>query len=380
METIRLAELQRLVVAAQGYAARRRTAGPKDVVDAVRRLSCVQLDSISTVARSHRIALTSLVGRYPPGTVSRLLEQGRLFEYWAHAACLVPIEDWTLFRYRMELLRQTNWWKKDLAREPGLGERVLEAIRERGPLASRDFGGSNAGPWWDRKPAKDVLDALWTSGDLVIAGRRGFQRLYDLPERVIPAEYLEQPTPTQAEFMRGTTLRAVAARGALTEAGILEHYRIRAYGVNETSALRRVLRELVGEGSLRRLAVDDGGKDVYVTGPVEIADAPRTPVLLTPFDSLLWDRAFSERLFGFRHEMEFYKRPPERIYGYYVLPFLWGDRFAGRADLKADRGEGVLRVLAFHREPRVRPSGALEDAFGRALARLAHSLDLEVER
>ena len=380
METISLAELRRLVVAAQGYAPRQRRAGPKDVVDAVRRLSCVQLDSISTVERSHRIALTTRIGRYPKGTVSRLLGQGRLFEYWAHAACLVPVEDWPLFRYRMELLRNTDWWKKDLAREPGLGERVLEAIRERGALASRDFGGSNAGPWWNRKPAKEVLDALWSSGDLVIAGRRGFQRLYDLPQRVIPAEHLEQPTPTQAEFMRGTALRAVAARGALTEAGIVEHYRIRWYGVNETSALRPVLDDLVGEGTLRRLAVDDGGKPVYIAGTVEIPDAPRTPVLLTPFDSLLWDRAFSERLFGFHHEMEFYKPPPQRIYGYYVLPFLWGERIVGRADLKADRSEGVLRVLAFHREPRVRQSGALEDAFERALARLGHSLDLAVSR
>jgi uncharacterized protein len=380
VETISLAGLRRLVVAAQGYAPRQRRAGAKDVVGAVRRLSCVQLDSIATVERSHRIALTSRVGRYPKGTVSRLLGEGRLFEYWAHAACLVPVEDWPLFRYRMERLRRTDWWKRDLELESGLGARVLEAIRERGPLASRDFGGANAGPWWNRKPAKEVLDSLWSSGDLVIAGRRGFQRLYDLPERLIPAEYLEQPPPTQEEFLRGTTLRAVAARGALTEAGIVNHYRLRAYRVNDTRPLPRVLDELVGEGALRRLAVDDGGKPVYVAGKAEEADAPRTPVLLTPFDSLLWDRAFAERLFGFRHEMEFYKPQPQRIYGYYVLPFLWGERIAGRADLKADRKDGVLRVLAFHREPRVRQSGALEDAFGRALARLAHSLDLKVRR
>jgi uncharacterized protein len=380
VETISLAQLRRLVVASQGYATRRRTARAEEVVGAVRRLSCVQLDSVATVERSHRIALTSRVGRYPKGTVSRMLGQGRLFEYWAHAACLIAVEEWPLFRYRMERLRRTDWWKRDLALEPGLGASVLEAIRERGPLASRDFAGTNAGPWWNRKPAKEVLDSLWSSGDLVIAGRRGFQRLYDLPERVIPAEYLEQPPPTLGEFLRGTTLRAVAARGALTEAGIVDHYRLRAYRVNDTAPLPRVLDQLVGEGALRRLDVDDGGKPVYVTGTAEIADVPRTPVLLTPFDSLLWDRAFGERLFGFRHEIEMYKPQPHRVYGYYVLPFLWGERIAGRADLKADRNVGVLRVLAFHREPRVRQTAALDDAFDRALARLGHSLDLEVSR
>jgi uncharacterized protein YcaQ len=218
-----------------------------------------------------------------------------------------------------------------------------------------------------------MLDRLWTSGDLVIAGREGFQRLYDLPERVIPRELLDAPPPGESGWLRGLAQRAVRARGALTEPGIREHYRLKG----GAARLRPHLDALAREGALRALRVEDGGLPVYVPGDTGLdGAAPAPPTLLSPFDNLLWDRAFAERLFGFRHLIEVYKREHERRFGYYVLPLVWGDRIVGRADLKAERRDGVLRVRAFHREPRVRPSAALDEALERALARLARPLGL----
>jgi uncharacterized protein len=372
--TISLAALRRHVVSHQGFAARARRARASDVEEAIRRLSCVQLDSISTVERSHRIVLTSRVGVYPAGTVSRLLGEGRVFEYWAHEASLVPVEDFPLFRWRMDGRGHWGTHERALADHPEVVEHVLEEIRARGPLGSRDFEGEGGGGMWEWKPAKRVLDSLWDRGDLSIAGRRGFQRLYDLTERVIPRSVLDAPVPTEAQALRSLVLRAVRGRGALTESGIAEHYRVPA----RTAAVRPHVQALETEGLLRRLRVDDGGPDVLVPGGADLGErVPAGATLLSPFDNLLWDRPFAERLFGFKHVMEIYKPAPHRVYGYYVLPLLRGDRIVGRADLKSDRKAGALRLIAFHREPRARDSAALRESLERALRRLARAAGLE---
>ncbi len=337
----------------------------------MRRLACVQLDSISTVERSHRIALASRVGHYPPGTVSRLLAAGQIFEFWAHEACLLPIEDYPWHTWRMRRLQSHPWRRKVLARHGRLAERVLAEIRERGPLGSRDFEGRGGGGMWNWKPAKQVLEAFFAGGELVIAGRDRFQRLYGLPEQVVAPEFLGASVPTEDEFVRWATLRAVRARGALTESAVAEMWRLQG----GAARIRPHSDALVAEGKLERLAVDDGGPPILVPAEREPGDAVAA-VLLTPFDNLLWDRGYLARLFGFRHVIEVYKRDHERVYGYYVLPFLWRDRLVGRADMKTDRAAGVLRVKAFHREPGVRPSAALDDALERAAQRLARSIEV----
>ena len=372
--SITLAALRRHVVGHQGFATRRRKAGAEEVEAAVRRLSCVQLDSIATVERSHRIVLSSRVGMYPRGTVSALLSEGRIFEYWAHEACLLPVEDFPLFRWRMRGRGHWNSHERALRDHPEVAEQVLAEIRERGPLGSRDFEGEGGGGMWNWKPAKRVLDSLWDRGDLSIAGRQGFQRLYDLTERVIPRAVLDAPAPSDGEAMRALVLRAVRGRGALTESGIAEHYRL----PGRTNAVRPHVEALVADGELRRLAVDDGGPPVLVPAGVPLDETvPRGAILLSPFDNLLWDRPFAERLFGFKHVMEIYKPASQRVYGYYVLPLLRGDRIVGRADLKSDRKSGELRLLAVHREPGVRDTEALREALTRALERLAGVAGLE---
>jgi uncharacterized protein YcaQ len=373
METISVAALRRYLVAHQRYATRFRRARADDVAATVRRLGCVQLDSISTVGRAHRLTLGSRIGHYPESAVSRLLKTGRIFEYWAHEACLVPIEDYPLFKRRMEHLRERHWWGRKHDHDPEVKERVLAALRINGALPTRFFEGGGGGGMWNWKPEKRILEDLFAAGDVAVAGRDGFQRLYDLPERVIPREQLEAPVPSEEEFRRGYALRAIQGRGALTESGIAEHCRFQG----GAKAMRPIVDALVADGLVRRLAVDDGGAPVVVPAATEIEGSPNGGVLVCPFDNLVWDRSFLERLFGFLHVIEVYKPAPQRVYGYYVLPFLYRDRLVGRADLKADRPEGVLRVRAFHLEPQVRRSGAFETALEKALDRLARVLELE---
>ncbi len=373
MERISLAQLRRYVVSHQGYATRFRRAGAADVAAAIRRLGCVQLDSISTVARAHRLTLSARIGAYPEEAVSRLLAAGRIFEYWAHEACLVPIEDYALFKRRMEDLRDRHWWGRKHDHDPEVKERVIAALREHGALPTRFFEGGGGGGMWNWKPEKRILEDLFAAGEVVVAGRDGFQRLYALPEQVIPREHLDAPTPPEDEFRRGYALRAVQGRGALTESGIAEHCRF----AGGAKAMRPVVDELEAGGLVRRVAVEDGGAPVVVPAGARLDGAPSGGVLVCPFDNLVWDRAFLERVFGFRHVIEVYKRGHEREYGYYVLPFMYRDRLVGRVDLKSDRAEGVLRVRAVHLEPRARPSRALEDALERALLRLARVVGLE---
>jgi len=340
----------------------------------VERLSCVQLDSISTVERSHRIALGARIGAYPREAVSSLLRTGRLFEYWAHEACLLPAQDWPLFRPAMQVGGR-RWYGEVDRTHPHLREHVLEEIRARGALGSRHFdGAAKQGEMWGWKPAKRMLELLWNHGELVVAGRQGFQRLYDLPERVLPRELLDSPTPAEPERLRELVARAVRARGVLTESGVVEHWRLRG----GTARIRAAVDSLVADGVLERHEVEDGGAPVLVPGGTELDRPPPSPaVLLSPFDNLLWDRPFARRVLRFDHLIEVYKPAPERQYGYYVLPLLWRDRVVGRADLKSERAAGALVVRAFHLEERVRRSAALDAAFDRALDRLRALIGLQ---
>jgi uncharacterized protein len=373
MAAVSVAQIRRFVVSQQGFAARFRRADGDEVEATVRRLSAVQLDSIMAVDRAHRLTLTSRIGVYPEPVVARLLAEGRLFEYWAHEACLLPIELWPHVRRTMEGDGHWSFHRRALRDHADLVEPVLERIRTEGPLGSRDFDGRGAldGDMWNWKPAKMVLEALWDNGRLAIASRRNFQRAYDLVERVIPAEWLDAPVPAEDETLRTLALLAIGARGALTEAAVREHWRLKG----GKARLHHHLLALVEEGRLREVAVDDGGAPFYVLPEAELDGPGAPPTLVCPFDNLVWDRPLLERLFGFRHVIEVYKREHEREFGYYVLPLLAGDRFLGRADLKADRAEGVLRVRRFTRESGAR--GNVEAKLERAAARLARVLGLE---
>jgi uncharacterized protein len=222
--TVRLTAIRRLTVSTQAYAPRFRRARPGEVEAAIRRLGAVQLDSITAVERAHRITLSSRIGAYPEQELQDLFVSGRIFEYWAHEACLLPIELWPHCRRTMKGGGHWSFHERALHEHGDLVEPVLARIREEGPLGSRDFEGVGDGAsMWNWKPAKAVLEALWDNGVLAVAGRQSFQRRYDLAERVIPREVLAAPTPDEDETLRTLALLAVRARGALTESAIREH-------------------------------------------------------------------------------------------------------------------------------------------------------------
>ena len=257
--TASLAQIRRTIVAAQGYASRFRRASEVDVETAIRRLTAVQLDSISAVDRAHRLTLSARIGAFDPGAVPQLLRDGRIFEYWAHEASLLSIDLWPHFRRTMTGGGHWGIYDRALREHGDLAEPILTRIREEGPLGSRDFeaGGTfRGGGMWNWKPAKMVLEALWDRGELVIAGRRNFQRLYDLTERVIPRHVLDARTPSEDESLRALAVLAVRARGALTEPAIREHWRLKG----GRARLHHHLVALVDEGELREVQIDDGAR------------------------------------------------------------------------------------------------------------------------
>ena len=356
----------RIAVHRQGFAARTRSASFAEVVAAVGRLGCVQVDSISVVDKAQRLTLSARVGRLPADLHNRLLG-GHVFEYWSHELSLIPVGDQRFFRARMRQ-RYKPWYTRHLADHGVLAEAILGRVREEGALSARDFGGAGKG-YWEWTPAKRVFDALWTAGDLAISHRSGFERRYDLPERVLPAAALGAPEPTPQERLEHFVCRTVRARGVATVGRLADYYRTGG----ATRRIAPAARAMVERGELLDAEID--GRDAVVDPDAHALlelPPPRTAVLLCPFDNLIWDREETRRIFGFSHALEIYKRRGDRVYGYYVLPLLAGDRIVGRLDLKADRERRVLVARAVHWERR--PAwGALE----RAMRRLAFTLGLE---
>ena len=354
------AEARAIAVARQGFASRYRVATPDDVMAAVDRLGCVQIDSVMSVARAHRLTLAARVGRIPAGTLNGLRRSGRLAEVWAHEACLIPADELPWFRAGMLAATEHRWWGPVLQEHPALVREVMARVQE-GPITAADFGGAGTPGWWEWSAAKQVIESLFAIGRLAVRERRGFTRVYDLPERLYTPAQLA-PVEDPDELLRHRVRRAVAARGVITEARVADYYRVRG-----RNPLAGAIADLVDAGEITRVRV--GEHAALVDGAPE---RTTTAVLLCPFDNLIWDRAETERLFGFRHALEIYVPAPKRRWGYYVLPLLVGDRLVGRADMTADRKAGVLRILRMHWEGR-----PAERALGQAHARLARTLGLE---
>jgi len=358
---------RRIAVDRQGFANRTRSASLAEVEATIERLGCVQIDSVTAVDRAHRLTLAARLGRLPDDGINRLRRSGRVFEYWAHEACLMPVSEWRYFAH-MRGQGLHPWWGRVLDEHPDLTAAVLAAIAEQGPLSARAFGGAGKG-FWEWTPAKRVFEALWTAGEIAVYERRGFERMYDLTERVIPAEH-RTAEPDDAATLRHFVRRTIRARGVVTRQRIADYYRTEG-GMKRLAA---PIADLVADGEAVECRVGDWDA-LCDPAAATLAESPPpsvAPVLLCPFDNLIWDREETRRLFGFTHALEIYKPAPQRVWGYYVLPLLVGDRLVGRVDLKSDRKAGLLRPLAVHWEGRPQPA-QLE----RALARLAHALGLE---
>ena len=354
-DSLSAAEARRIALAAQGLAGPR-PAGAADTAAMLRqiaRLGLVQIDSVSAVVRSHYLPLFSRLGPYPRPELDRLAYEGRrrrLFEYWGHEASLLPVATQPLFRWRMARARAGKGIYRgiaDFAREQsGFVDRILGEIRDRGPLSAGELaeGGRGEGGWWGWSQGKLALEYLFWSGLVTTGTRRGFERVYDLPERALPRAVLAAPTPEPAAAQRELLGLAARALGVATAADLRDYFRL------DVADVPARLAELAEAGELIPVAVEGWRQQAWLHASARPPRRAEACSLLSPFDSLVWERARTERLFGFRYRLEIYTPAHKRIHGYYVLPFLLGDRLAARVDLRSDRKASCLRVLGIHLE------------------------------
>ena len=350
-----LAQARRIAIAAQGLAAPRPT-GPvtrRHLKAVAARLGVVQIDSVNVVARSHYLPFFARLGVYSRPLLGRVTEHHRdLFEYWGHQASFLPVELQPSIRWRMDRAAAAVPARvRRLADErPGYLQAVLDEVSERGPLSAGALtdGGTASGSWWGWADGKTALEWLFSTGQITAAGRRpSFERVYDLPERVFPPSVLGAPTPSVEDAQRTLVATAAAALGVATAKQLADYYRMRSDDVHARIA------ELVEMGRLETVSVGDGPAVWFLDVSARRPRRVDARALLSPFDSLVWDRARTETLFGVRYRIEVYTPQPKRVYGYYVLPYLLGDTLVGRVDLKADRAAGVLLAQAAWSEPGV---------------------------
>jgi len=369
---------------ASGHGRRARAAAHK----IIQRFGYLQLDTVSIAgARSHALVLHSRLGGFDPSCAEELLRPGEpIFEYWGHEASWIPIELYPSFGFRREeYSRRPPWWGDLVGEHPEVAEDLRRRIRDEGPLRSLDMEGSGSQGWWDLKVAKKVAWAMWSSGELAIRERRNFQRTYDLAERVIP-EHWRQRHVEKEDALDALILRALAGHGWASTGTVAQTFRL--HQADATAALDR-LRES-GEVVVCALVGDDRRTSRGWIRPVDLELAARLAgvrprrdrgVLLSPFDPVLWDRNRVQQLFGFHQMLEIFKPADRRVYGYYCLPVLAGERLVARFDLKADRKRGILQVLCrrFEGDDPSRPASAADgEAAHTALERYAEPLGLGI--
>ena len=376
---------RRTALAAQGFADPRPAAAVtrRHLMRVLDRIQVLQLDSVSVLVRAHYLPVFSRLGPYR----RELLDAAAwahparrprpLVEYWAHEASLLPVRDWPLLRSGA---KAPGWWQRYAALADGAPElvsAVLDAVKEHGPVSAgtleRELGGGARavpGSWWNRTDTKRICEWLFGIGELTTGTRRGFERLYDLPERVLPADVLgRRVDPEQAA--RELIARAGAALGIATEPDLRDYYRLRP------QRSRQAVAELVDAGVLEPVRVEGWQAPAYLHREARTPRRITGAALLCPFDSLIWNRARTLRLFGFRYRIEIYVPQHRRSHGYYVLPFLLDGQLVARVDLKADRAAGLLRVPGAFTEPGIADRSRVVAELARALREMAEWLELE---
>jgi uncharacterized protein YcaQ len=367
MIRLSLSEARRLAVASQGFGPRPAKPSLAHVRALAQRLYAFQIDSVNVLARAHYVPAFSRLGPYPMAALDTLAYGTReLFEYWGHAACLLPIAIYPLVRYRMDWHRDaTEQYMR--SRVGSYMARVLGEIAERGPLTAGEISnpGKNSGGWWGWGRGKATLEHLYDAGLLAIAGRRRFERLYDITERVIPQTALEAPAPPRESAMKELICLAAKACGVGTFGDLTGYLNVDGWrdrrppgpwwirGKKERArpTAKRLVAELVEEKRLLPVRVEAWTDQGYLHPKAGVPPTVEARALMTPFDSLVWERDRIARLFGMRYTIEIYTPAHKRVYGYYVCPFLLGDTLVARCDLKADRARKTLIVQGAFVEP-----------------------------
>jgi uncharacterized protein len=376
VKKISLQTARRIALGAQGLDAAR----PAGRVDRrhVRRLfaavGVVQIDSVNVIVRSQELPLWARLGAHRRDLLADMAADTELFEYWAHEASLVPIALHPLLRWRMARAKEGHAWRRlaMLARDrPQYVEDVYELVRERGPLSAGELssGESRSQPWWGWTDTKVALEYLFWCGRIAARRRASFERVYDLTERMIPAEILAVPTPSESEAKRALLALAARSLGVATTRDLADYYRL------NIPLARPLVADLVEAGELVAIVVEGWSEQAYLHRDARVPRRIAAATLLSPFDSLVWERSRTERLFGFRYRLELYTPAPKRVFGYYVLPFLLGDRLVARVDLKADRKAGALLVSGAFAEDGAPGKHSLEPgAIAAPLAAELHAL------
>ena len=355
VERLSAAQARRIALAAQGFADSPPAGAPNGwaVRRLIDRVGLVQIDSVNVLQRAHYLPLFSRAGPYDTALLDRPAHYAprRLFEYWGHEASLLPVTLQPALRWRMDRAAHEAWggMRRIQRDRPELVARVLDEVRASGPVAASEVleheRPKRTGPWWDWSDVKRAFEWLFWSGQITSARRRGFERLYDLPERVLPAEVIAAPTPAVDDAQRELVRVAARSLGVASERDLRDYFRL------DLADARARVAELEEAGELVPVEVEGWTAPAYLDPAARMPRRVRACALIGPFDSLIWERSRVERLFGFRYRIEIYVPAPKRVHGYYVLPFLLGDRLVARVDLKADRRAGALRVQAAHAEP-----------------------------
>jgi uncharacterized protein YcaQ len=360
------------MLTAQGLAqSPQRPAEKTDLLTAIRQMGALQIDTIHVVARSPYLVLWSRLGEYHPGWLDELLTEGSIFEYWSHAMCFLPIEDYPL--YRRFMVDGAHGWDQTEAwvrQHSEVAELVMDRIRREGGLRSADFVNDHkpSGGWWNWKEEKTALEYLFILGELMIARRHNFQRVYDLRSRVLPGwddGSNQSNVPSREDVLQTLTLQAVASLGVALADWVPDYFRLPKRG----NAGR--LEVLADEGLLRRVEIESLPGPAYLHSEAVPANQVNLTTLLSPFDPLVWDRQRLKALFNFDYTIEVYTPAHKRRFGYFTLPILHRGKLVGRLDPKAHRAEGFFEVKAIALEPGVEPSDELVEGLALALHRLA---------
>jgi uncharacterized protein YcaQ len=362
-EKISLAVARRIALAAQGFADPRPNGTPdrRHLARVLTRTGLLQIDSVSAVVRAHYMPLYSRLGPYPLALLDNaaVTRKRTVFEYWAHEASFLPVETYPLMRWRMERAERGEEMYNGLAKwgheRAAYIEDIYREVVERGPIAASALEGQKGnGGWWGWSDAKHAFEWLFWAGRITTASRRGFERLYDLPERVLPPAVLALPVPSPEDAHRELLRISARAHGVATAGDLRDYFRL------SPADIKGRIEELVEVGDLLPVRVEGWDKPAYLHKDARFPRKIQARALLAPFDPVVFERSRTERLFDFRYRIEIYTPAEKRQYGYYVLPFLLGERIAARIDLKADRPASVLRVHAAYAEPAAPTQTAVE--------------------
>ncbi|WP_343038382.1 winged helix-turn-helix domain-containing protein [Microvirga arsenatis] len=375
---ITLAQARRIALAAQGlHEGRPAAASRRHLSRALQRSHLLQIDSVNVLVRAHYMPLFSRLGAYDRGLLETIAYHRRrreTFEYWGHEASLIRLDLQPLFRWRMARAARGEGIYGGLARfgreKRAFIEEVRREIALRGPIGAGELsiGGKGQGSWWGWSDGKRALEWLFWAGEVTTAARRGFERLYDLPERVLPPEILNAPTPSAEEAQRELLRLSIRALGIASERCLRDYFRL------EPQDAKARIPELVEAGDLIPVTVEGWGP-VYLDPQAKIPRRVEARALVSPFDPIVWERTRTERLFDFRYRIEIYTPAEKREFGYYCLPFVLGERIVARTDLKADRAAGNLIVHSIHPEAGVTPE-EIAPALGDELRLMTEWLNL----